>query len=156
MKFSTREDIEAPIDFVYGQVSDFAGFERRALRHGVSVTASNHDHFDVDASWNIAFPFRGRERRMKATLVALEQPNGYRVDTESDGLTVVTTVDLVALSRGRTRLAVALDLRARSLTSRLLLQSMKLAKTKLTKRFKVKVLEFAEDIEDDFRRVGQR
>ncbi|PUB10666.1 SRPBCC family protein [Yoonia sediminilitoris] len=152
MKFSTREDVEAPIDYVYQQVSDFAGFERRALRHGVNISAHQGGQIDVGSSWDIAFPFRGRERRMQAKIATIDPPSGYRVDTESDGMTVVTTVDLVALSRGRTRLLVAMDLRARSLTARLLLQSMKLAKTKLTKRFKVRVLEFAEDIEDDFRR----
>ena len=38
MKFSTREDIEAPVDHVFAEVSDFAGFERRALRHGADIT----------------------------------------------------------------------------------------------------------------------
>lgn len=152
MKFSTREDIEAPMDHVFAQVSDFPGFERKALRHGADVRRLDHGPVRVGSAWDIAFKFRGRDRQMTATLNELDPPNQYRIDTASDGLTVTTVVELVALSRGRTRLAVGMDLRAKSLTARLLLQSMKLAKHKLTKRFKARVLEFAEDIEDAYRK----
>ena len=152
MKFSTREDIEAPIDHVFDRVSDFASFERRALRYGADVVRLDEGPVQEGSSWNIAFQFRGRERRMQSHLASFDPPNGYLVTTMSDGMTITSTVDLVALSRGRTRVAVAVDLRAKTLTARLLLQSMKLAKTKLTKRFKARVLEYAEDLEDDYRR----
>ncbi len=154
MKFSTREDIEAPVDHVFAQVSDFAGFERRALRHGADITRIDSGPYQVGSSWDIVFTFRQRERRMRATVSELDPPHHYRIDTVSDGLSVATTVELVPLSRGRTRVAVAMDLRAKSLTARLLLQSMKLAKVKLTKRFKARVVEFAEDIEDAYRKAS--
>ncbi len=152
MKFSTREDIEAPMTHVFAAVSDFAGFERRALRQGADVKRLDDGPVAVGSAWDIAFQFRGRDRRMKATVASLDAPNAYRIETLSDGMTVTTDVELVALSRSRTRVAVAFDLRARSLTARLLLQSMKLVKSKLTKRFKARVLEYAEDIEDDYRK----
>ena len=154
MKFSTREDIEAPVDHVFAEVSDFAGFERRALRHGADITRLDEGPCRVGSSWDILFTFRQRERRMRATLVELDAPHHYRVDAMSDGLTVTTNVELVRLSRGRTRVSVAMDLRAKSLTARLLLQSMKLAKVKLNKRFKARIVEFAEDIEDAYRKAG--
>ena len=34
MKFSTREDVEAPIEAVYLMLSDFERFERAAPTHG--------------------------------------------------------------------------------------------------------------------------
>lgn len=37
MKFSTREDIDLPIDQVFAQVSDLDQFERAALRRGVKI-----------------------------------------------------------------------------------------------------------------------
>ena len=40
----------------------------------------------------------------------------------------------------------------KSLSARLLLQSLKLAKSNLTRRFKLRVTEFAEDVEDRYRK----
>ena len=37
MKSSKREDIEAPIDYVYARVTDFQGFERQALRRAADL-----------------------------------------------------------------------------------------------------------------------
>ena len=154
MKFSTREDIEAPIDHVFAQVSDFDGFERSALRRGAQVRRIESGPVQVGSQWDTAFKFRGRDRKMQITLTLLEAPEMYQIAAQSDGITADTLVELVALSPRRTRLSVALELKPRSLTARVLLQSMKLAKGKLTKRFKARVLELAEDIEDGYRKRG--
>ena len=154
MKFSTREDIEAPVDYVFGQVSDFAGFERRALRHGANVRRLGDGPFAVGTEWDVSFKLRGRDRQMRATLSLFDTPELYHIEAVSDGMSATTIVELVALSPRRTRLSVMIELRPRSLTARVLLQSMKLAKTKLTKRFKARVLEFAEEIEENYRKRG--
>jgi hypothetical protein len=151
MKFSTREDIEAPIEHVFVQISDFAAFERRAMRQGADVKRMQDGDVAVGTSWEVAFSFRGRTRQVRPRLTRLEHPSGYWIETDSDGMTTALDVTLVPLSPSRTRILVAIELRARSLTSRLLLQSMKLAKGKLTKRFKARVLGFAEDVEDEYR-----
>jgi hypothetical protein len=152
MKFSTREDIEAPIDYVFAQVSDFAAFERRAMRQGAEVARRDGGAIVQGAVWDIGFQFRGRDRKVAATLTQLDGPNAMSINSASDGLNAATEVELVALSQSRTRVLVSFDLRAKTLTARLLLQSLKLAKTKMTKRFNARVLDFAEDIEDRYRR----
>lgn len=154
MKFSTREDIEAPIAYVFDRVSDFDAFEKRAKRQGADVHRLQDGAPKVGMAWDVAFPFRGRTREMRVTLTHIEPPQAYHFETNSDGMTATSDVTLVSLSPSRTRIAVGIDLRARTLTSRLLLQSMKLAKAKLTKRFKVRVLDYAEDIEDAYRKRG--
>ena len=152
MKFSAREDIEAPIGYVYGRVSDFAGFERRALRQGAQINRRKEGDIQLGAIWDIAFAFRGRERKVQAELIRLDAEQSIEIESQSDGLFALTQVDLVPLSATRTRVLVAFDMRAKTLTARLLLQSLKLAKTKMTKRFKARVLDYAENVEDDYRR----
>lgn len=154
MKFSTSEDIEAPMAHVFAHVSDFSGFERRALRQGADVRRLGSGPITAGSEWDVSFKLRGRDRQMRATLVTLIAPEMYQIDAQSDGMTATTMVELVAMSPRRTRLTVAIDLRPRSLTARVLLQSMKLAKTKLNKRFKARVLEYAEEIEDTYRKQG--
>lgn len=152
MKFSTREDIEAPVDYVFAQVSDFAAFERRAMRQGADVARREDGPIAQGAIWDISFQFRGRDRRVLAELTQIDVPTLLSIDSASDGLNAVTEVELIALSQTRTRVLVSFDLRAKTLTARLLLQSLKLAKTKMTKRFNARVLDYAEDIEDRYRR----
>ena len=37
MRFTTKQDIEAPLDFVYRTMTDFEGWERAAMRRGAEV-----------------------------------------------------------------------------------------------------------------------
>ena len=152
MKFSTREDIEAPINYVFAQVSDFAAFERRAMRQGADVIRKPDDAVAQGTVWDIKFNFRGRDRKAEAVLTLLDQPQAFTINSASDGLNASTEIELIALSQTRTRVLVSFDLRATTLTARLLVQSLKLAKSKMTKRFNGRVLDFAEEIEDRYRR----
>jgi hypothetical protein len=152
MKFSARQDIEAPIDYVFGQVSDFTSFERRAMRQGADVARRVDGPVTQGCTWDIKFQFRGRDRKVVATLTQLDPPYMMQIDSASDGLHAETEVSLVALSQTRTRVIVGFEMRAKTLTARLLLQSLKLAKAKMAKRFDARVQDYGEDIEDRFRR----
>ena len=154
MKFSTREDVEVPIDVVFTALSDFDGFERRAMRRGAEVERTdNLDAPGVGMSWKIGFKYRGRERTLKPKLTRFDPQSAMEVVSTSGGIEVVLIVDLVELSPARTRMAVGLEVKPNSLSARLLVQSMKLAKSNLTKRFKVAVADYAENIERDHRGV---
>jgi carbon monoxide dehydrogenase subunit G len=154
MKFSAREDIEAPIDQVYAQVTDFAGFERQMMRRGADVCRMDPGQpVAIGSIWGVAFTFRSREQCLRAVVASMHAPTDVVIDLASNGLDGKTTVELVALSPQRTRLSVSIDLSAKSLSARLLLQSLKLAKSNLTNRFKKRVAEFSKGIESDKRSV---
>lgn len=155
MKFSAKEDIEAPIDFVFQQVTDFEAFERSALRRGAEVQrVDTLPAVGPGMKWDASFTLRGRARAIKVELLSMERPNGVVVGSTSPSLGGEFVVDLVALSRGRTRMSVELELSPRSLSGRLLIQSLKLARSKLSKRFRTRVAEHAEEIEDRFKWQG--
>lgn len=144
MKFSTREDIEAPIGTVYEAVTDFDGFERQMLRRGIDVTRDENCPPNlVGAQWNASFSWRGRAHALEAELISVDDGQGYAIESRSGGIICMGVVDLVALSKARTRLFVSLDLKPTTLSSRLLVQSLKLAKRSLNRRFKARVAEFA-------------
>ncbi len=153
MKFSTREDIEAPIDYVFSRVTDFQGIERQALRRGADIQRLDGSTTPVQGSaWQIAFKFRGKDRKMKATIAQLDEPTYMRIETVASGITGESVIELVALSRNRTRISVSLNLTPQGLSARLLLQSLKLAKNNLSRKFKMRITDFAEDVEDTFRK----
>ena len=155
MKFSTREDIEAPIEHVFARVTDFQNFERQALRRGADVQRIDSSLVPTEGSaWQFAFKFRGKNRKMKATVTKMDAPNSLKFETIASGIHGMSTIELVALSLNRTRISIEIDLTPQGLSARLLLQSLKLAKTNLSRKFKLRVAEFAEDVEEGFARCS--
>ncbi|WP_420857272.1 SRPBCC family protein [Marivivens marinus] len=151
MKLSTREDIEAPIDYVFARTTDFASFERSALRRGVEVhRLDDGAKVGRGASWRVEFIFRGKPRNAEAVIADFDPPNGFAAKFESGGLQGQTLIELVPLSPARTRLTLSVEMTPKTLAARLLIQSLKLAKTNLQRKFKTRVADFAEDVEEDY------
>ncbi len=153
MKFSAREDIEAPVDEVFAALSEFETFERQAMRRGADVQRLDDNRTPaVGASWRVAFMMRGRRRDLNLQLVRYVAPNDMGFAAKSPGMDATFDIELMALSRTRTRMAVALELKPLNLASRLLVQSLKLAKSNLSKRFKLRVADYGKLLEDRLKR----
>jgi carbon monoxide dehydrogenase subunit G len=149
MKFSTREDINAPIERVFEMLSDFRVYERNALRRGADVKRIDGlTETGVGMKWKAAFVVRGKPRQVEITLSEFDQPNRMVFWSASTGLSGQFSMDLVAMSRTRTRVSVALDLKPQNLSARVLIQSLRLAKSNLNKRFKQRVAEICSGIEE--------
>lgn len=155
MQFTGREDIEAPIDAVFAEITDFTRFERGAMRRGADVERTDSlTGLGIGMSWQARFKLRGRMRDVTLRLSEYDPPNGIVIKAEAATIEAVMRVDLVALSRARTRLNVDLSVTPRNLAGRLMVQSMKLAKGNLTKRFRLRVADYAMDVEDRRKRTA--
>lgn len=153
MKFNTRQDIDAPIAYVYQRVSNFEAYERQALRQGAHVARRDGTGpAQVGSAWDVAFTFRNKERELRATVTELTAPQEIAVDTDAKGLSSALRVSLLALSAQTTRVEVTIDVSAKSLSARLLLQSLKLAKSNLQTRFEKRVREQLRRVEVDYQR----
>ena len=155
MKFSAREDVEAPIDDVFDALCDFDVFERQAMRRGAEVQRVDGGAGPaVGAEWKVVFMMRGRRRKMKLRLARLDSPTQMGFDATSPGMQATFDIELLALSKGRTRMAVALEMTPQTLAARLLIQSLKLAKANLTMRFKARLADYAKMLEDRLHRTA--
>jgi uncharacterized protein YndB with AHSA1/START domain len=153
MKFSTKEDIEAPIDAVFEMICDFETFERAAMRRGAEVQRTDtRTTPGVGMAWRGTFNLRGKRREVDIEMITFERPDEIVLECQSPGLLTLTTIELVALSKNRTRLMIAFDIKPLNLSARLLVQSLKLAKTSLTKKFKLRIAEFAKTLEERHQR----
>lgn len=152
MDFKTREDIEAPIDFVFGQVTDFVAFERSIMRRGGDVERiSDSSEPALGMAWQVQFMLRGAERTAHAEIVELDAPHGYTIKVTSKNVDARMTLDLVALSRARTRLNIGIEAVAKTIPAKLVFQSMRFARNKPQSRLKGYVTNFAEDVEKRYR-----
>jgi hypothetical protein len=155
MKFSAKEDIEAPVEQVFALVSDFEGFERAARRRGAEVQRTDSLRIPaIGMTWSASFIARGRQRQLNIEMAEYEPPQVMRFHSLAQGLEADMKVELVALSRGRTRLSVDLDLKPKSISARLLVQSLKLAKANLNKKFHLRMADYARDLEDRIKRLA--
>lgn len=152
MEISAREDIEAPIEFVFDQITDFAGFERSIMRRGGDVERiSDSATPAVGMAWQVKFRMRGKERSVRADLTELDKPNGMTITLKSKNADGHTKIELVALSRARTRLNVVVDLTPKTLAAKLLFKSMRFGKQRVIGKFKTLVAGFAEDVDARYR-----
>ncbi len=150
MKLSTREDIEAPIGKVCEAVTDFDEFERQMLRRGIDIARDDDcPPPNIGARWQARVKWRSRRHDVRAELVSVDPGTGYAIEISGAGVVCLAVVDLVPLSKARTRLLVSMDLKPTTLSSRLFIQTLKLTKRSLTKRFKQRVVSFAESVVSD-------
>ena len=150
MELTAHEDIEAPQDRVFAMMADFDTIERQAMRRGLDVTRTG-DGPGAGMAWDVAFQLRGKRRAAAITLTDYQPPERMVFDTLSGGLDIKLTLDVVALSPTRTRINVTTVMAARTLSARLFLQSMKLARGGMDKRFRKRVAELAGEMETRLR-----
>ena len=149
MQLNAREDIEAPIDDVFRAVTDFDRFERVLLRRGAEIVRVD----DLAAPgpgmrWTIGFDMRGKRRKADLEVTEFGAPERLCAVGRGPGFTVHMEVQLIALSRHRTRLETRTTLEASSFSGKMLLQPMRLARGKILKRYRRATADFAARIED--------
>ncbi|WP_321365119.1 SRPBCC family protein [uncultured Celeribacter sp.] len=157
MKFSTRQDIEAPAEFVFEHITDFDGLERQAMRRGIDVKrkAATQPR-DVGAGWTLKVPFRGKLRDLFAEIVEFDAPNIIVATAVSGGLNMELKTELVPLSPQRTRVTFGYDVRPKTLSARILVQSVKFAKATLQKRFEKRIQSYCEHLSEQYQGAPKR
>ena len=152
MKFSTKEDIEAPIEDAFALFTDFDKFERSALRRGGDVRRTDSPHQKgTGMTWDAQFKLRGKLRKVSAEMTEFNAPENYCIEMQSNDMIVFATLDLMPLSKSRTRAGMAIELKPKSLSGRLMVQTMRLGKSRLEKRFKAKCADFVRILEREYK-----
>jgi len=155
MKFESKEDIDAPIQQVFEMLTDFDGFERAALRRGAEVQRVDElEEIGPGVAWDLSFMMRGKLRNIRLTLSEYDPPNGMLFIGGGQGLEGQLVLELVALSRTRTRMTLAIELSPTTLAARLVLQSLKLGRSKNQSKFHLPVADFANELKERYKRTA--
>lgn len=156
MKLSGRTDIGAPIDFVFAFLSDFDGWERSALRRGADVTRTDKlKKPGPGMTWHVRFAWKGRERELQIKVVTLDPAGRLTLAFDGPAVEGHLNAELVSLAAKRTRLLMQVEAKPRTLTARLFIQSLKLAKSRVQKRYDTRLAQLAGDIELRLGGAGQ-
>lgn len=148
MKFSSRQEVAAPQAVLFSALTDFSRFERLARDHDVEMRrAGPVQEPGLGMSFVVRGVYRGRQRSLRSEISVFEPDGALGLDAETGGLFCHARVDLAEMTRLRTRMTVGLDLRPASFAGRLLVQSLKLGKPALARRFETRAAQLARLLE---------
>ena len=155
MQFQIKQDIEAPIDFVFEQMTDFKSFERAAMRRGAEVQRVNEgDSHGVGVAWDARFQLRGKPRDVQIEITEFERPNRLIVSSRAPSMGGDMVVELISLSRNRTRVDTKVKLAPKNLTAKLLVQSLKLARKNVSQRLNDRLAAYAVEVEARYKKTA--
>ncbi len=147
MQFSANKDIQAPIARVFAILSDFDAIEAGALKYNATVARLDTlTQKGVGMSWDVGFRLRDKDRALIVDITRFEAPELIEVSGVSTVFNVVARVVLTEVSAAQTRMKMVTEVTPRTLGGRLLVQSAKLARTRLNKRYEARVAQFAQEI----------
>ncbi|MBS8227010.1 SRPBCC family protein [Vannielia litorea] len=148
MNFTGKEDIEKPIDEVFAAITDHETFEKQVMRRGHEISRTDTlEAPGAGMAWKMRFPIRGQMRDLTARVSAYEPPEHVVLDITIGGLDTVVMIDLIALSKMRTRMNLDIELKPRTITSRVLVQSLRLRRSSLTQQLRRRMGDFAKQVE---------
>jgi len=152
MKFKTKEDIEAPLAYVYAALSDFDYWERAAMRRGADIERTDSLRTPGPGmSWKVAFQYSGKPRNLAVTLLALEPEQRITFDSVGVPAGAGLDIELAEMGPKRTRVTVEVELKPKTLAARVIVQSLRLAKAKVQRKYEVRIAQVAAEIEDRYR-----
>jgi hypothetical protein len=151
MQFSSVQDVNAPLDFVFQQMSDFESYESYGLRTGADVERSdNLTEKAAGMMWDVSGDFRGKRRNLEIELIDYRPDNLLKFFIKSKGVEAIATMESMALTRKQSRIKVTTLLKPKSISARLILQSAKLAKSSMNRKFNHRFWTYANYIENNY------
>lgn len=135
MKFKVSEDVDAPRSMVWDRLTDFSTVEQDARGRGATITrVGNWTDTAEGVEWRGEVTVRGKVRPLSAKVARLVPEEMCLIESRIGGMACVYEMSFVALTPEVTRVSVVLDLSAQTLTARLILQTMKLARGRVMQR----------------------
>lgn len=148
MKLSARTDVAAPADRIFRHMTDFDRIETSARGRGAEIERLDDRTTPAEAAWRTSFPFRGKLRHAQIRVADFEPDEQLVLRGESDGLTARVRLELVPLSDRQTRISAIIDLSPATMKARLLVQSLKLARSSLEERLERRLQRFGHHVEE--------
>ena len=135
MRLASRTDIEAPAAGLYAALTNLDWLQDSARAAAVRLRRTDQGHgLVVGASWHSTLLWRGRERNAECTVERIEAPRSVRLGCRSGAYFCTIDLTLAPLSRKLTRMAVVVEVKPLSVRARLMLQTLRIGKSRLQAR----------------------
>ncbi len=147
MKFSTRQDTAHGAAALFGAVCDLSRIERAMLRRGAELRRLDPERpLGEGSSWEVGFDWRGHPRKLTLAVATLDPPERLVFAGRLEQFDVTIAMTVVALSPRKSRLICEVDVSPRGMKARLMLQTARLGKAQLDRRFAERVRDMVEGL----------
>lgn len=154
MKLNATEDVDAPMGVVWERFTDFLAFENEAQGRGADLTCvGDWSSAAPGAKWRGEIPVRGKKRLIEGEITQYAEGEICGVESHIGGMDYLYELSFVQLSPEATRVTVTLDLAAKTLSARLLLQTMKLARGRIQQKLQALLARQANAAEANWRKM---
>ena len=152
MKLTAKTDLEAPLEYLHAYLCDHTIWAREAMmRRGVDIDRPDDMPLTgVGAGWRIKVPFRGRVRKILLRVDEIVQDQILAYSFEGQALVGTLVLETRALSARRSRLKVMIDVKPKTLSARLFLNTLRLARRKVEERMDKRVGQLGARIEERY------
>lgn len=144
MKLNAREDVDVPQERAFRALAAFDHWERAALRKGASVLRTDSlAEAAPGMTWQIGFVWRGRPRSLTVQLTECDAPQTLRFEGTSPSFHGWMVIEVLRMGARRSRLALTVEVKPRTLAARLFLQSARLARGRIKARLDLRMQQLA-------------
>ena len=151
MKFNYKSTIKVPVEFAYAKATDFEKFESEGF--------GNMSKFDpvgdvkapkIGARWKVQSEFQGRQRKFALELRELLKNEAVILGNGSDKFDVEARFRFKKIDDQNTDFEFEIDSSAKTITGRLIMQTMQLARSRIEKKLTVDFDAMRDRMESDY------
>lgn len=147
MKFSIRQDTDLPADELFSAISDFPRIERILARRGASVRRLDPAREPgAGMAWEMGFDLRGKRREIRLDVAQFDRPEKIVFRGGGESLSLDLEMTVIALTRVKSRAIVEAEVKPKTIRARLMLQTAKLGKTQLDRKFAERIGAFLKEL----------
>jgi hypothetical protein len=152
VKFKVSDDVAAPVGWTWAGFVDFAGIENEIRARGADLgRVGDWSAARQGAAWRGSVPVRGKTRPIEAVLTTFQPETCFVVESRVGGMTAHYEATFTPLSPEVTRVSVTLELKASTLSARLLLQTLKLGRRRVIQRLEGAIVRQGQAVERAWR-----
>ncbi|PIB26049.1 hypothetical protein BFP76_13865 [Amylibacter kogurei] len=151
MELKTKRTVQAPVEMVFQEFSNFVWFESVALSRGLDIERTDA-LLDVQEgiSWHLSGRIRGKQRDVDINVTKYNPPRATGFRCESKAIDSQIDIRFTPDGPARTKVKIIIAPTAKNISARLMLQSVKLAQKTIEKRISSRMKDFCASIEKKY------
>ncbi len=155
MELSYQRMINVPQHFAFDRATDFERFEADGFGNLAPFEPRNDIRApDLGARWRTAAEFQGRPRRFSLELFELSDPGTLVLGNKSEKYDVEARFEFTDAGPDTTDFSFSLSAKAQSITGKLILQTIQLARARIAKSMQLDFDKMAERMEAAYQAEG--